>query len=248
MIQLTFTNRRLLALGALLALTLAANGTLSVVADKWLGYAAQAQEDVPIRPQLPPENTKPAEPETPPIESRPPAPAQELFIEDPKEKHAARDFAIKGSEHGIAWGTATLKDSAESGFIQYSVAEAGKSGYLYGDYADERFPKADFAGLTEKSACGDTAPGYEGIKSLAELTDAGKLEYKTTKSIWIGGKSSQCFKDLLVIRQAMPGAEGKYLYIVLNPLEVDGTSLKVHWWANLEDGPPDFSKAPADFK
>lgn len=245
MVKLKFTNTKLLSLGALLALTLTANGTLSLVSDKLLGRAVQAQEEN-VRPQLPPD--APLEPETPPIESRPPV-ENHILVKDPKEQSVKSDFKIEGNEHGIAWGTATLKDSAESGFIQYSVAEVGKSGYLYGDYADERFPKADFAALTEKSACGDTSPGYQGIKSLAELTDAAALEYKTTKSIWLGSKSSNCYQGLLVIRQPMSGAEaGKYIYFVIDPIEVDGTSLKVHWWANLEDGTADFSKAPADFK
>ena len=244
----TFTTWKLVALGASLALVLAANGTLALVADKWLGNAAQAQEEKHTPPPLPDDiKAAPPEPEAPPLESRPPAQTQE-FVEDPKEPRVASDFEIKGNANGIFWGTATLKDSAESGFIQYSVAEVGKSGYLHGDYQDERFPKADFANLTEKSSCGDAQPGYQGAKSLAELTDAGALEYKTTKSIWLGSKKSGCYQGLLVIRQAMPNTEGKHLYIVLDPLEVDNTSLKVRWWANLEDGTPDFSKAPADFK
>ncbi|MEP0754539.1 hypothetical protein NDA03_20190 [Trichocoleus sp. Lan] len=160
---------------------------------------------------------------------------------------AKSDMDILGAQDGLIWGTATLDDSARSGVLQYSVARVGATGYFYGSYQDPEFPETYFANLVQPSACGAGKAGYKGFQSIAEINDISKLTYTTTKSILVGDKESGCYTGLLVIRQETQEKDGKFFYMVIEPIDVDNTSLKVRWWANVKTGVTDFSKAPKTF-
>lgn len=157
------------------------------------------------------------------------------------------DMNFVGAKDGTAWGTASVQDSPGA-FLQYSVAQVGATGYLYGTYKDDRFTESYFANIVQPSPCGANKPGYKGFKSVSEITDASKLTYTTTNSILIGGKNSKCYADLLVMRKEFKGAtqtsSGKYLYVVIDPVAIEGTTLKIRWWAS-ESG--NFAQAPKDF-
>ncbi len=160
---------------------------------------------------------------------------------------ADEGLQIVGSANGIIWGTATLDDSARSGILQYSVAKVGATGYFYGSYQDTNFTETYFANLAQPSACGADKTGYRGFKSLSEIKDVSKLTYTTTKSILIGDKESGCYSGLLVLRQEVPKSNGRFLYMVIEPIDVDKTSLKIRWWANARPGVTDFSGVPQAF-
>jgi len=175
--------------------------------------------------------------------------ASAQLISQAKQSSSATDsnLEILGTKDGIIWGTATLDDSARSGILQYSVARVGATGYFYGSYKDPNFPETYFANLSQPSACGANKAGYTGLKSLAEATDVSQLNYTTTRSILVGDQESGCYTGLLVIRQETPEKNGKFLYMVIEPLDVDKTSMKVRWWANIKPDVKDFSKAPPTF-
>ena len=158
-----------------------------------------------------------------------------------------QQFEIIGVSNGIAYGTASLSDSAKGGVIQYSVAKVGATGYLYGSYKDDRFSEADFANLIASSPCQASQAGYSGFKSLSEIKDVKSLKFATTKSILLGDRNSGCYAGLLVFRQAVKAKPGEFLYFVFEPVKVDGTTLNVRWWSNLDPKVTDFSKAPETF-
>jgi hypothetical protein len=158
-----------------------------------------------------------------------------------------QQFELIGVSNGIAYGTASLSDSAKGGVIQYSVARVGATGYLYGSYKDDRFTEADFANLIASSPCQSGKAGYSGFKSLSEIKDVKSLKFATTKSILLGDRNSGCYAGLLVFRQAVKAKPGQFVYFVLEPVKVDGTTLNIRWWSNLDPKATDFSKAPETF-
>jgi hypothetical protein len=156
-------------------------------------------------------------------------------------------FKVVGAKDGIAWGTGSVPDSPTGGILQYSVAQVGATGYFYGSYKDDRFTETYFANLAQPSPCGANATGYKGFKSVSEIPDASKLTYTTTKSILIGAKKSNCYAGLIVLRQEIKGSSGKFLYMVIDPVAIEGTTLKIRWWANVQPDVANFSTAVQDF-
>jgi len=175
------------------------------------------------------------------------ASAQLISQATKQAKGGSSRFQIVGSANGVAWGTATIDDSPKSGVLQYSVARVGATGYFYGNYKDDRFTETYFANLTKASPCSANYPGYGGFQSIAEVKDVKSLNYSTTKSILVGDKGSGCYSGLVVIRQEVPDAKGEYVYMVIEPVDVDNTSIKIRWWTNLQSNVTDFSQAPKEF-
>jgi hypothetical protein len=173
----------------------------------------------------------------------------QLISQATKQQSAANEpkMQIVGAADGIAWGTATIDDSPKSGFLQYSVAKVGATGFFYGNYKDDRFTETYFANLAKTSPCSADSPGYNGFKSIADVKDTSSLNYSTTKSILVGDKESGCYTGLIALRQEVPGAKGEYVYMVIEPVDVNNTSIKIRWWTNLQSNVTDFSKAPKDF-